>query len=387
MLETTCTVGPAYQQLMADFFPPPNLLLLDGSEHHVARRRFEEDMAGLVTQIVPLVRDCVRTHVVAGWKHEAIIDVYKNMKDLSWNILCDSFLGLSPTRNKDEFNSFVSLHEALLRGQFSLFPVSVRTPFWHSARSKGLIARSKLQDFLHSHLDASKTSCPFARGTESDRAEYAGNCLLFTSSIAVKALASLLTASLLNIFLFPHCETSLATQLRSQEPGQRGPFLRSILRETERLSPPVIGVMRRVEDDVILSTSSHNDQTKSLLVPAGWDLWLYFVGACRDTNVYADANRLIPERYLRDNEPKPGFAFGAGKKECLGKEVSRKIVETVMSELLESGYELKGSVDRPGVRCWLGWEDNIPLQEMAKDLKQLPTQRPREPIRLRVCRR
>ncbi|RMJ23147.1 hypothetical protein PHISP_05991 [Aspergillus sp. HF37] len=381
----TFTVAPAYHELMADFFPAPNLLLLDAPQHQSARLRWEAQMADVAPQIPSLVRDCVRRHM-AAWADGGTVDLYEDMKDLIWEILFSVFLSLSPSSG-DKYRTFVSLQETLLRGQFSLFPLAIRTPIWRSARSKGLHAREKLVALLRDELASPTSGCPFAHGGgDRDDADKANNTLLFTSSIANKALSSLLTASLLNVFLFPHCQPSLAAQLRSQGPGQCDSLLRSVLRETERLSPPVIGVMRRVEHDIRLSEGGHMDSPESILVPAGWDVWLYFVGASRDGTVYEHANRLIPERYLMHPELGNGFAFGAGEKECLGKETARTMVETVVSVMLDEGWELDGSIDQPGIRGWLGWDDEVSVEMMARDLKQLPTQRPREPIRVQTRR-
>lgn len=373
---------------MADFFPQPNLLLLDPPKHESARQKWDAHMGNVSARIPGLVRDCVEKHIAYAWTPGATIDLYEDMKDLSWKILCAVFLGLTPANDRAKFNTHVSLQETLLRGQFSLLPVSIRTPFWHSPRSRGLDASAKLQSSLRAEAASPAPRCPFMQRntSELDDADRAGNSLLFTSSIAVKALSSLLTASLLNVFLFPHGESSLAARLLSQDAPQREATLCSILRETERLSPPVIGVMRRVEQDIQLHSSNTADTADSLVVPKGWDVWLYFVAASRDETVYQHANRFVPDRFLDRSEPETGFAFGAGRKECLGKETSQLIVRSVVSVLLDGGWELDGSVDRPGIRTWLGWDDSASVEEMAKDLKQLPSQRPREPIPLQVRR-
>jgi hypothetical protein len=74
---------------------------------------------------------------------------------------------------------------------------------------------------------------------------------------------------LTNIFLMPG-DQSLASLLRSQ-PGQtRAAMLESIILETERLSPPEIGVMRRAQQDIVLPTTLGGDGRHD--VPAGHDV-------------------------------------------------------------------------------------------------------------------
>jgi cytochrome P450 len=109
----TLTVGPAYRELMVDFFPPPNLLLLDSPTHQNARQHWEEHMSGVCANIQHLVRDCV-VDQFSTWSDGSIIDIYKGMKELSWKLLCSIFLGLPST--SDKFKTMVSPQETVLRG-------------------------------------------------------------------------------------------------------------------------------------------------------------------------------------------------------------------------------------------------------------------------------
>ncbi|KAH7381005.1 cytochrome P450 [Cadophora sp. MPI-SDFR-AT-0126] len=376
--EDTFAARPAYLQLMSDFFPAPNILLLDHPDHLPKRRSWEEQIWQLPLETSQTILRMANDHF-GSWNHGDIIDIYESMKDLSWRVLLNIFLQLSPT---DELYSTIeSLQETLLRGQFSLMPVSIKTPFWRSPRSKGIEARQKLQILLKDHIASQDSGCPFLRQEKLDKNEISANALLFTSSIAVKALASLLTASMLNLFLLP-CEPSLATRVRIEDPANRDILLRSILLETERLSPPVVGVMRRVQRDVVIRSPEGRPPT---LIPAGWDVWLYFVNAARDKSVYHLADKFLPERFISP-ETKPGYAFGSGSKTCLGQHIVREIIKSVASAALDSKLNLQGSVEAEGVRGWLGWDTGIGADAFARDLKQLPCQRPKDAIRLRVQR-
>ena len=375
----TFVAQPAYKELMADFFPPPNILLEDLPTHEHKRSAWNEHLKPLTEDSTPIIRQIVVDHI-GTWSIGHSIDLYESMKDLSWQILLGIFLQLSPSDKK--FSTVESLQETLLRGQFSLFPVSINTPLWRSSRSKGIDARKKLQALLKSHLAAENSGCPLLQSSKVDKDDIAANVLLFTSSIAVKALSSLLTASLLNVFLHPS-EPSLASRIRSEGATNDQILLDSILLETERCSPPVVGVMRRVQQDIILT--SPEDQPP-ILVPCGWDIWLYFVGAGRDKDVYPLPNKFLPERFISPTETGPGFTFGSGAKTCLGRDITRQTVRTVTATILEAGIELEGEVQAEGVRGWLGWNDSVAVEGYAKDLKQLPCQRPKDPIHLRVHR-
>ena len=82
------------------------------------------------------------------------------------------------------------------------------------------------------------------------------NCLLlFTSSLAVKALASILTAIILNLYIRNRSEeknsNTLAAQISSIESiDEYRELLKSTILETEHLSPPVISIMRRITREI-----------------------------------------------------------------------------------------------------------------------------------------
>ncbi len=375
----TFSVNAAYEQLMSDFFPPPNILLLDRSTHDEHRKLWHKQLSSFPADVSSIIHDLAKAHFTS-WTSGSTLDLYNKMKDLSWCILLSIFLHLSPTDKK--FSTVESLHETLLRGQFSLFPVVVNTPFWRSPRSKGIDARKQLQKLLSDHIQSMDATCPFLKAGKVPPRNVACNALLFTSSIAVKALASLLTATFMNLFLMPS-QPSLADRLREECPANRAILLTSILRETERLSPPVVGVMRRINQDLIFQSPPGQ---APILVPAGWDMWLYFVGAARDSTVYERGEQFLPERFVSEGTEE-GYAFGGGSKQCLGRDTVREIVKVVTSTALGLDIGLEGEVQGEGVRGWLGWETAVSPEAFARDLKQLPCQRPRQPIQVRVNRR
>ena len=381
LAQDTFATHPAYHELMSDFFPLPNLLLLDGERHRCARGAWDEHLSAFPADVKPAVREIVRGHI-GPWLGSdgkgTSVDLYESMKELSWKVLLGIFLDLKPTDKM--YSTVESLQETLLRGQFSLFPVAVNTPFWRSPRSKGIDARRKLQSLLQQRISSQNNHCPFLKQGKVDKVEISSNVLLFTSSIAVKALASLLTASLLNLFLSPDDE-SLASQLRGASVENRDLLLKSILLETERLSPPVVGIMRRVQKSIVIASS---DGQPATLIPSGWDVWLYFVGAGRDETVYELADKFLPERFIATDGLTPGFAFGGGEKACLGRHVARQIIHAVAETLLEENLRFEGSLTAQGVRGWLGWETDVSPAAFARDLKQLPCQRPKDPILIRV---
>ncbi|KAI4257242.1 MAG: hypothetical protein LQ352_001740 [Teloschistes flavicans] len=402
--------GKAYNELMAPFFPPPNLLLLDTPEHQQQKSIWLEQMKSSESTVCAMVSKIVLDHlchVPSG----SSIDLYESMKSLSWKILLSIFLsnGEGGESGASTHDTVEALQEDLLRGQFSLFPISVNTPFWRSPRSKGLEARRRLESLLASKVI--QGGCPFATSTGEERQDVASHLLLFTSSLAAKALASLLTALLLNVYVFRSeaPESSLGDRIRAMDDGRlRSEYLKNLVLETERLSPPVVGIMRRTTQDIILSSPVNRSQEQSpapTMIPKGWDVWIYFVGAARDSVTFGGtAEAFMPDRYVNDGlndiEQQGGFAFGAGAKSCLGRDLIRSVAVKVVETCL--GLNTEGSLSQSpaqppnvkivgdpsqipnGVQAWLGWQQDVAPEHWAKDIKQLPIQRPRKSIIVQV---
>lgn len=385
----------AYHELMNEFFPPPNLLLADGCPHRDMRTRWDGKMKtmhgtalkgdGVVAKIVERFFEN-RSFVPL----DQSVDLYETMKTLSWHILLGTFLGLSP--DEKLFAEFQRLHEELLRGQFSLLPVSVNVRMWQSPRSKGIKARKRLQELIawrvhdmssRNRDDSEKDSQTFLRTDQTTGSEEVrDHILMSTSSLAVKGLASLLTAFFLNLFLLEingtHGIERLKVMAETGEDEVRK-YFRSVYLETERLSPPIVGIMRRLTRDMVLENDSSQPGT---LLPKGWDVWLYFVGGGRDPTEFGEAYMTFdPTRYFSQDVPEP-LAFGTGPKGCLGKSFMRDIALLVAEQCLTTGLSIEGDMSRPGLRGWLGWQDASP-EQWAADMKQLPTQHPSKPVSVR----
>lgn len=373
----------AYAELMAPFFPSPNLLLVDGSAHAELRNTWDARVGAMHGKLHSLAQQQTETHF--SEPSASAIDIYESLKGLSWKILLGAFVGLGPEDGL--FDTVERLQEDLLRGQFSLFPVTLNTGFWHSPRKKGKDANKKLQALMLDRLNDAPNACPFAAGDEAAQKDIANHTVLMTCSLAVKALASLLTALLLNLYLqVDKSGHTLAVSIANEaDLARQSQRLRSVLLETERLSPPIVGVMRRsVRDNVISSPGDAAD----VMVTKGWDCWLYFVGSGRDPATFgASWDVFDPDRYL-DTATPLSIAFGAGPKTCLGREWIHNIALAVAETCLQAGVGMEGHVAARGVRGWLGWEPNdmIAPEDWARDMKQLPTQRPTEPVMVRVSR-
>lgn len=185
----TYVANAAYSDLMSSFFPVPNLLLADGQDHKAMRRTWDQHMEQVTTDISALVSQITKAHF-EPLATDSEINLYESLKTLSWKLLLATFLGFEPSELT--FSTLQGLQEELLRGQFSLFPVTINTPFWQSPRKRGKDAAKKLKDLISTRLrDNDASAGPFTKtrleGVPSEHV--ANHALLFTTSLAVKALA------------------------------------------------------------------------------------------------------------------------------------------------------------------------------------------------------
>lgn len=399
----------AYDKLMAPFFPSPNLLLSDPPEHRQLKKVWCERMEALSSSTVLIIQDLVVDHfrkIPSG----STVDLYDSMKRLSWRLLLTVFLSGKTQNAPSDYEDIEieKLQEQVLHGQFSLFPVSLNARVWRSSRSKGLEARKQLKSIFASRVIRGATSCPFDTSNIDSKEDVASHLLLFVSALAAKALASLLTALLMNLYLFDsisvsneHRSSYASRIINIQNETRKTEELKRLIRETERLSPPVIGIMRRATQDIILPPPNGQAESPATQIPKGWDVWLYFVGAARDPIIFGkDAESFNPPSTGNqgyDTPKEDGFAFGAGSKSCLGKGLIEKIAVIALETCLDVGRAHvlgKGtplvsiSADKDtiprGVRAWLGWERDVTAEEWARDMKQLPTQRPSKPIMVKM---
>ena len=380
-----------YDDLMTPFFPPPNLLLSDGQAHHTTKSVWQPCTHALASLASSQdLKATIRNHLTSLPQSQPF-DLYTTLKDLTWSIALSTFLSLPPS--DPLFPKVVKEQEDLLRGQFSLLPVSVNVGVWSSPRKKGISARKDLQKLLEEIIATRRPSWLHDTGLASSRPpeEVVNHALMATSSLAVKALTSFLLAFLLNMFIYrpdqPEARSwSHSVEISTQDERQRR--IDSVVQETLRLSPPIVGVMRRAASEQVITTEDPHEP--DVRIPKGWDVWTYFPGANRDEAVYGihkDQELLRPIRFhdkIRPGHrlPRP-FAFGAGAKSCLGESFVKQLAEVVYNVFAEMGLELQGSVEDKGVRGWLGWEVASP-EEWAKGVKQLPVQRPSEPVMVRL---
>lgn len=103
-----------------------------------------------------------------------------------------------------------------------------------------------------------------------------------------------------------------------------------VLKEIERLYPPVYGIPRVLLKDVEFS---------GYQIPSGWHVMVSPMLTHRISEIYAQPDEFIPERFAppREEHKKHPFAligFGGGPHKCLGYEFAQIEMKLVLSTLL-----------------------------------------------------
>ncbi|KAJ9091726.1 hypothetical protein QFC21_007121 [Naganishia friedmannii] len=372
------SVGPrfshrqAYQQLLATFFAEPNILLEDEDERERARHRREwDDHMALLVQadrwdpIDQEIRNITGRHR-SDWISRPEINLYESCKDISRDVVFHLFLGVSRQTHPELFDQTLRTSDTSLRGQFSIPLRGSLGLFLETTYSKGLRAQKEFNEIVEERVKAD--ACPFLHETrhttgmdgEIPHESLTAHLSMFSSSLVIKALASYLTFSL--------CQLS-----RLPQPVLANASIDHVLLETERLCPPIIGVLRRVLDAPWTPSGTNVE------IPVGWETWAYFPLINRDVEVYGkDADCFRPDRW-NDSSLPPPMTFGSGGKTCLGRDLIRSIVKSVLEESVRDGtrISLKDELE-DSMLDFLGWKHAEVKGWPA--VKQLPVQRPRYPI-------
>ena len=359
----------AYKQLIATFFSEPNILLED--EDEPGRKEHRSQWDAHLSKVLDDPWSGIESHlksVISNYREKWIggssMDIYTACKDLSHDLIFQLFLGISRMDDPELFERTLSASDISSRGQFAIPVKASLGGMFESTYSRGLRAQQGFNAIVSDRVSGSH--CPFLQPSSSSgisKQSQNSHTSMFSSSLVIKALSSYLTFAFLQLSV--HFSANID----------------HLLLETERLSPPIIGVLRRVLDTPWRPTDD-------LEIPVGWDTWLYFPLINRDQKVYGDdANLFRPERWEETGLAEP-MTFGRGSKVCLGKELVRRIGRLVLQEVTKDGVRVKieGEVER-SVQDFLGWVDDEDVRKEGwKGVKQLPVQRPREVVKVRFER-
>lgn len=126
------------------------------------------------------------------------------------------------------------------------------------------------------------------------------------------------------------------------------PYLRACFKEAFRLTPVLIGTMRRVADNITLN---------GFRIPKGTDVAFGQMTMYQEESLFKQPTEFIPERFLK-NSPVPElkvqhpFAFlpfGFGPRMCIGKRFAELEIETLVAKLIRN-YHIEYHYPKPNLK-------------------------------------
>jgi cytochrome P450 len=139
------------------------------------------------------------------------------------------------------------------------------------------------------------------------------------------------------ILRHPRVEARLREELAS---GDGGEYLDAVMKETLRLRPVVVDVVRKLAEDT--EVAGH-------VIPAGTFVVPAIAAVHLRPDIYPDPHAFRPERFL-DGQPEPytWIPFGGGVRRCIGASFAQQEIKVVLRALL-SGARLRPASARPEV--------------------------------------
>lgn len=368
--------------LWRDGWPPTfkallgqSLFVQDGEEHRQKRRLLMPAFHRQALHNYLHTMEDIAQRYVNRWEQLGTFRALDENKQFTFEIASTLLTGVQPS-DEAEIER-ISRQFVTLTAGFLTVPIRWRwTPY-----GKALAARAELLAYIDRAIEARRQNpTTDALSLLVQTRDEDGNALTNQELQAQTLLmlfaghetsASMLTSLMLFFKQYPHVLAKARAEQDSlhingaltMEHLRQMPYLDQVLKETERLHPPVPAGFRGVTE-----TFEYNGYT----VPQGWTA-LYLINvAHRDPSVYRDPLTFDPERFGAERHegdvPFSLVGFGGGARVCIGYAFAQLEMKVLLSHLLRN-YD---------------WEIT-PKQNL--NFIYLPTLLPRDGLRVRFYRR
>lgn len=350
------------------------LFVQDGAEHARNRAAIAPAFRGKALGSYVGTMEAITLRHMQRWERMGKLTWQGEMKKLTFEIASKLLFGVT---NEAENARLSALFTELVNGMFS---IPWRVP--GSAFSRALKARTLLRAFVDEAIEARMRE-PFddalgllvaardGTGNPLPREELKDHAILLAFA-GHDTTTSMLTSLCLRLAEHPdvlaRCRAEqdalgLGSELTMADLG-RMPYLDQVLREVERLDPPVGGGLRGVVEPFDFG---------GYHVPAGYLCQYHIAGTHRMDSVFDDVLRFDPDRFSpeRAEHKRQAFSvigFGGGPRICLGMGFAQAEMKVVASHLLRS----------------FAW-DVLPNQSTR--MMPIPTTHPKDGLKVRFYRR
>lgn len=323
------------------------ILLQDGAEHRATRRLMYpafhgRAIASYFDTIQSIVQDFLK-----DWAERGTIPLTADFRKLTLIVASRLFLGSQTTREVEQtsqwFTELVAGRLAILRidSPLTLYGRSQRARRQLQAFLRTTIAERQRQGNLHDSRDVLDLllAAVDEDGNRLSESEVIDQALLLLFA-GHETTATLLSWLLFELGSHPEWRDRLRSE-QAQVVGDKPlslshlkqfPQLTCVLKEAERLYPPVYSIPRGVVKDIDYA---------GYRIPAGWYVDISPMLTHRLPELYTEPDRFDPDRFAppREEDKKHPFAlvgFGSGPHGCLGFEFAQMEMKIVLSTLLRS---------------------------------------------------
>ncbi|MFE4105208.1 cytochrome P450 [Almyronema epifaneia] len=357
---------PTFRELLGE-----SLFLQEGEQHRRNRKLLMPAFHGKALESYFDTMQQITQRYLTQWAHLGEFAWFDQMKQLTFEIASVLLIGNQPAEQGDRLSRWFSD----LTGGLFMLPIRWGwTPY-----GKALTARDRLLAHIEKVIaERQQNPAQDALSLLLQSRDEAGNALSL-EEIKVQALLMLFaghetTTSMLTSLVMSLAQHQTVYQqaiaeqatLAAQGPLslaqlRQMPYLDQVLKEVERLYPPVAGGFRGV-----IKAFEYNGYQ----VPAGW-MALYRIEAThRDRRCYDDPTQFDPDRFSPDRAEHKRFdyslvGFGGGPRVCIGLAFAQMEMKIVVASLLRH-YR---------------WE-LLPNQNLS--MNPIPTLRPQSGLRVRL---
>lgn len=344
-----------------------SLFLQEGEEHRRNRKLLMPAFHGPALVNYLTIMEEITLCYLEKWENLGSFTWFGELKQLTFEIASTLLMGSKPGEMTARLSQWFT---ELTAGLFALPLRWSWTTYGKALRARDRMLAHIEQVVRHRQREPARDALGLLVQSRDEK----GNGLSM-EEIKVQALLMLFaghetTTSMLTSFcmaLAQHPEVK--GRVRAEQQELSGPltmeklkqmtYLEQVLREVERLYPPVAGGFRSVAEPF---------EFNGYYVPKGWMALYRILAAHKDSRIFTEPERFDPDRFSpqRAEDKKQEFSmvgFGGGPRICLGIAFAQMEMKIVAAHLLR-GYE---------------WE-LLPQQNLTMDA--VPTLHPRDGLRV-----
>lgn len=317
------------------------LMMQDGAEHAAARRlMYPAFHSKTVATYFDVINSIVQEYI-KDWGTRGVIPLASDFKKLTLIVASRLFLG---TQTIEEVEKTCDWFTQLVAGKLAI--VRWDNPLTLYGRSQN--ARRKLHEYLRETINRRRASSKeysdvlaLLMNTVDDGSRLSDSEIIEQTLLLLVAghetITTLLSWLLFELAAHPEWINKLRQEL-TQVAGDELKVehlkqltqMTNVLKEVERLYPPIYGIPRGVVKDI---------EYKGFHIPAGWVVVVSPMLTHRMESIYSNPDSFDPERfaYPREEDKKYPFAlagFGHGSHSCLGFQFAQIEMKIILSQLL-----------------------------------------------------